>query len=121
MFLCPVSKHSHDLRVAGLAVCGVGVDDVPAVGRPRREVTAAAVMGELDPALGSDLHDIDVLSAGCAGAVLAVPGEGKELAVWRPGDRCGVATVGHTLHGRAVGVHDVELRQAGASADPGDL
>ena len=67
------------------AVGGVGEDDVPAVGGPGGEVAAADVVGELDPALGRDLHDVDVLSAGSAGAVLAVPGEGDELAVGRPG------------------------------------
>ena len=35
--------------------------------------------------------------------------------------RGSVAAVGHALHAGAVGVHDVELRQAGAAADPGDL
>ena len=71
--------------------------------------------------LVATLHDVDVLAAGSAGAVLAVPGEGEELAVGRPGGRGGVAAVGHALHAGAVGVHDVELRQAGAAADPGDL
>ena len=96
-FLRAVGQHGHDLHVAGFAVSGVGIDDMPSVGRPGREVAAAAVVSELNPALGGDFHDVDVLSAGCAGAVLAIPGEGEELAVGRPGGRGGVAAVGHAL------------------------
>ncbi len=43
---------------------------------------------------------------------------------WPLGDQegdAGVAAVGEALHAGAVGVHDVELREAGASADPCDL
>src|SRR5258705_5455566 len=94
---------------------------MPAVGGPGGKVAAATVVGKLDPALGGDLHDVNILSPGCAGAILAIPGEGEKLTVGRPGDRCGVTAVGHALDGGAVRVHDVELGQAGASADPGDL
>src|ERR1700678_4133663 len=78
-------------------------------------------MSELNPFLGGDLHDIDVLPPGRSGTILAVPCEGEELAVGRPGRRSCVTALGHALYRRAVGAHDVELRQAGASADPGDL
>src|SRR5258705_5766757 len=94
---------------------------MPAVGGPGGKVAAATVVGKLDPALGGDLHDVNILSPGCAGSVLAVPGEGEKLAVGRPGDRCGVTAVGHALDGGAVCIHDVKLGKAGASADPGDL
>ena len=116
-----VGEHGPDAHVVGAAVGGVGVDDVAVVGRPGGEVAAAAVVGELGPFPGGDLHDVDVLSAGRSGAVLAVPGEGEELSVGRPGGRGGVSSVGHLLHAGAVGVHDVELGQAGAVADEGDL
>jgi hypothetical protein len=99
----------------------VGEGDVAAVGGPGGEVAAADVVGELDPLLGGDLHDVDVLSAGSAGAVLTIPGEGEELAVGGPGDRGCIAAVGHAGDAGAVGVHDVELGKAGAAADPGDL
>src|ERR1700723_3564769 len=120
-FLGSVRQHGPDLHVSGASVGGIGVDDVPAVGRPGRKVTATAVVGELNPAFGGDLHHVDVLTTGCSGTIFAVPCKGEELAVGRPGRRRCVTTVGHTLYRRAVSVHDVELRQAGASADPGDL
>src|SRR5882757_4186644 len=78
-------------------------------------------MGKLNPAFGGDLHDVDVLSTRCAGAVFSVPGEGEKLPVGRPGDRCGISAVGHALYGGAIAIHDVELGKADASADPGDL
>src|SRR5580704_2889460 len=72
-FLRSVRQHGPDLHVSGASVSGIGVDDVSAVGRPGRKVTATAVVGELDPSLGGDLHHIDVLATGCSGAILAVP------------------------------------------------
>src|SRR5665213_654360 len=83
-FLGSVGEHGHDARVRGLAVGCIGENDVAAIGGPGRKVAAADVVGELNPTLGGDLHDVDVLSAGCSGAVLAVPGEGEELAVGGP-------------------------------------
>ena len=99
----PSASMVQMLGVAGAAAGAVGVDDVATVGGPGREVAATAVVGELDPALeGGDLHDVDVLSAGGSGAVLAIPGEGDELAVGRPRGGGGVAAVGEAIDAGAV-------------------
>src|SRR5579871_2126388 len=76
-----VGQHSPNLHVGVFAVGGVSEDDMTAVGRPGGEVAGAYVVGELNPALGGDLHDVDVTAAGGAGAVLAIPCEGEEVSV----------------------------------------
>src|SRR6185437_2885032 len=83
VLLCAVHKHRPDL---GSAADGALEDNMPVIGRPRGIVVTAGFVCELDPlerATG-DVHHIDILAAGCAGAVFAIPGEGKPLAAWRP-------------------------------------
>ena len=48
-----VGQHGPDLFGAGSA--GLE-DDVAAIGRPGREVVAAAIMSHLDPLLARDIH-----------------------------------------------------------------
>ena len=67
--------------------------------------------------LAGDVHHVDVLSAGIAGTVLAVPTEGQHAAVGRPRRRDGIAAVGHALHIGAILIHHVDLRLARAPAD----
>ena len=92
-----------------------------AVGGPGGKVAAADFMGELNPALGGDFHDVDVLTAGGAWAVFTIPGKGDELAVGGPGGGGCITAVSHAGDAGAVRVHDVELGKASAAADPGDL
>ena len=86
-------------------------------------VVAAGVVRELKPLQrpAGNIHHVDVLAAGGARAVFAVPGEGEPLAVRRPRGRNRIAAVGHALNVGAILVHGVDLRQAGAAADPGNL
>src|ERR1700761_6433280 len=79
-----VGEHGHDACVVGTAVGRVCVDEMTAVRRPGGEVAATSVVRELNPFFRGDLHDVDVLSAGGARTVLAIPGEGDELAVGGP-------------------------------------
>src|SRR6201996_2247602 len=79
-----VGEHGHDACVVGTTVGRVCVDKVTAVRRPGGKVATTSIVGELNPLLGGNLHHIDVLSTGGAGAILAVPGEGEELAVGGP-------------------------------------
>src|SRR5271165_893933 len=69
LLLGAVGEHGPDLA---FAVDGALEDDVAAVGRPGGEIVGAGVMGKLLPALGGDVHYVDVLTAGRAGTVLAV-------------------------------------------------
>src|SRR4051812_11236653 len=96
-------------------------DDVAAVRRPRWIIAHPQLMGELHPALGSDVHHVDVLSAGSTRAIVAAPREGEELPVRRPRRRDGVTTVSHALQVGAIGVHDVDLRKPGAAAHERNL
>src|SRR5579859_1723458 len=106
MLFGAVGEHGPDLVVA---IDGALEDQVAAVGRPAGEIVAAGVVCELDPTLGGDVHDVDVLPAGSAGTVFAVPAEGEELAVGGPGRGDGVTAVGHALDVGAVDVHGVDL------------
>src|SRR4051812_17758821 len=92
-----------------------------AVRRPRGKVATADIVSQLNPTLGRDFHHIDILPARSSGTIFAIPGEGKELSVWRPRWRCRISSIRHAADRRSVRIHDVELRQTGTSADPCDL
>src|SRR6185437_2520070 len=79
-----VGEHGHDACVVGTTVRRVCVDEMTAVRRPGGKVAASSVVGELNPLLGGNLHHVDVLTTGGARTILAVPGEGEELAVGGP-------------------------------------
>src|SRR5579859_2105468 len=68
-----IRKHGPNLS---MIADGALKDDVAAVGRPAWEVVCACIVGELNPTLGCNVHHVDILAAGCTGAVFAVPGEG---------------------------------------------
>ena len=91
------------------------------IGRPARKIVAARVVRQLNPLLAGDVHQIKLVGTGFSGSVLAHPGEGQELAVRRPIWRDRVTLIGKALDVGAVRFHGVDLRQAGASADEGDL
>ena len=77
-------------------------------------------MSELDPSLGSDLHNVDVLTARGSGPYLRSQAKARN---WPLGDQEGEVayppSVMRVTAGASV-VHDVELGQAGAATDPGD-
>src|SRR5882724_2079568 len=72
---CAIGQDGPDL---GVPACRAGIDEMASIGRPRREVTASGVVGDLDPFLTGDLHHVDILATRCTGAVLTVPGKGDE-------------------------------------------
>src|ERR1035441_7812545 len=113
-----VGEHGPDFSVAA---DGALNDDVASVRSPGGEVVASGFVGDLKPALAGDVHDVDILTAGIAGPVLAVPTEGEELAIGSPGGGYGIPAVGQALNVGAVLVHGVDLRLPGAPADPGQL
>src|SRR3954452_22714799 len=113
-----IGKHGPYLRVsANLAF----KHDMPPVRRPAWEIIAPRIVRKLQPALAGDVHDVDVLPARRAGAVLPVPTKGEHGAVGRPGRRDGVASIRQPLDVGSVLVHGVDLRKAGAAAYPRDL
>src|ERR1700733_5838916 len=118
MLLGAIGKHGPYFGPATLFALEY---DVPPIRRPGRKILPSLVMGELGPAFAGNVHDVDVLTAWCAGTVLAVPGKSQELPVRRPGWRGRVATVCQALHAGSIRVHHVDLRQAGAAAAPGNL
>src|SRR6266568_802950 len=120
MLLCPVGEHRPNLRVAA---DGSFKDDVTPIGRPGREVVAARFMGELEPTqrLAGDVHYINILAAGRARTVFAIPAKGEELSVGRPRRRDCVTAVGQALDIGAVLIHGVNLRQPRTAAHPGNL
>src|ERR1700753_3951971 len=95
--------------------------DVPSIRRPGWKILPSLVVGELGPALAGNVHDVDVLPARRARTVLAVPCEGHELSVRRPGGRRLIAAVGQTLYVRSIRIHGVDLRQSSPAAAPGYL
>src|SRR5579859_5678288 len=96
-------------------------DNVTAIRRPAGKIIATRVVGELHPLLAGNIHQIKVVRARLSRPVLALPGEGKKLSVWRPVWRDRVTLLGDPLHVGAVGLHGIDLRQAAASAYEGDL
>src|SRR5205085_10061195 len=78
-------------------------------------------MRQLLPLFRSDVHDVNILRAGSAGAVAPDPGKGYKLRVGRPRRRDGISLVGEALCVTAVGIHQLSLRQTGWAADPDDL
>src|ERR1700757_4434379 len=88
------------------------------VGSPVWEVVGTSVMSQLNPALGCDVHDVDILATGSARAILAIPAEGQELPIRGPARRNGVTAISQALNVCTVLVHGVNLRQSGASAYP---
>src|SRR3569623_216739 len=98
LLLCAVGEHRRDL---GFASNGAFEYDVAIVGRPGGEVVAAGLMGELHPAARGDVHEVDVLAAGSAGTIFAIPGEGEELAVGSPRGRDGIAAICETGDARS--------------------
>src|SRR5271157_4124863 len=118
MLLGAVGEHGPDFSVAA---DGALKDDVTSVRGPGGVVVASGFVGNLKPALAGDVHDVDILTAGVARPVLAVPTEGDELAVGSPGGRDSIAAVCQALDVGAVLIHDVDLRLPGAPADPGQL
>ena len=77
LLLRAVGQHRPDIAASAQRPLK---DNVAAIGSPAREVVAAGLVGELDPALAGHLHDVDVLPAGSSGAVLAVPTKGEKVA-----------------------------------------
>ena len=81
MLLGAVGQHRPNLR----AVPDLPLEhNVAPIGRPRRKIVAACLMRGLQPALAGDIHHVDVLPAGIAGAVFAVPAKGQQAPVRRP-------------------------------------
>ena len=111
-----VGEHGPDLARA--AASGLE-DDVAAVGSPGGAFVAAGIAGDFDGFVGGrgSIHDVDVVIARGT-----TPGEGKKLTVGRPGGVDDVAHIGKFDLTRigAVGVHEIELRNAAAIADEGD-
>src|SRR5580658_4132649 len=118
MLLSSVGEHRPDFSAtAG----GALEDDVASVGGPGRKVVAARFVRNLQVVLAGEVDYVNVVAAGVAGAVFAIPAEGQQLPIGRPGRADGIAAVSDALHIGAVDVHGVDLRQAGTSAHPGDL
>src|SRR5271154_5342775 len=109
MELGTVGEHHPNFLPAGAA--GLK-DDMAAVGRPGWRIVASAIVSELYPLLAGNIHQIDVTRARLAGAILASPGQSKELAIRRPAWVDGIALIGHALQVGAVGFHGVDLGQA---------
>ena len=91
---------------------------MPPVGRPTGPLVPPRVPRELDNLPGGYVHDVDVVIA-----VAPSRTEGQQLSVGRPR---WINDVGHVrqrqlLHVRAVGVHQVKLRQSSTIAHEGYL
>jgi len=90
---------------------------VAAVGSPTGAFVAAGIASDFDGLTRDDVHNVDVVvTTGPA------PTEGKQLSIGRPS---GIDDVTHVwqikfLGVGAVGVHEIELRNATAIADIGD-
>src|ERR1700678_499510 len=118
MELGAVGQHLPDFFFAGAA----GLKDyVAAIGRPRREIVASAIVGELNPLFAGDIHQINIGGAGFSGAIFPGPCKSQKLSVGRPVGRDGIALVRHTLLVGAVSLHGINLRQPSAAAYEGDL
>src|SRR6516162_529563 len=99
LLLGAVGEHGPDLAVT--------VDlslkhDVPAIGSKAGKIVATRITGKLQPALAGDVHYVDILPAGRARTVFAVPTEGQHRAARRPRRRDGISPVGHAQHVRPV-------------------
>nr|UXE45679.1 hypothetical protein Hi04_10k_c5190_00017 [uncultured bacterium] len=89
--------------------------------RPRGKVVAAAIVRQLHPLLAGNIHQVNIGRAWLAGAIFANPGKRKKLPVRSPVRRHRIALIRHALLVAALSLHGVDLRQAGASTDEGDL
>src|SRR4051812_24825333 len=78
-------------------------------------------MRQLDPLFAGYIHDVDILRAGSTGAVVANPGKSQELTVGRPRWRDCVTLVSESLNVGSIGIHHINLREAGAAAHESDL
>ena len=67
-----IGEHGPDLLTTGAA----GLKhDVPAVRRPRGEIIAATIVGQLHPLSAGNVHDVYILRSGCAGTIVPNPGK----------------------------------------------
>ena len=88
------------------------------VGSPTGALVAARVARQFHELAGDNFHHIEIIVS-----VRAPPAESQQLAVGRPRRINDVAHVGQIDFGlaRSVRIHRVELRDAAAVADEGDL
>src|SRR4051812_6279462 len=106
VLLGAIGQHCPDLAMsADLSL----KDDVPAVWGPGGKIVAAGLMGELQPTLAGDIHDVDVLPARRARPVFAIPTEGEHGSVGSPGRRDRVASIRQALDVGSVLIHCVDL------------
>src|SRR5215471_15381720 len=92
-----------------------------AIRRPTGEIVAPGVMGQLYELPRCNIHQINVLPSRSTGTIMPDPREGQRHAVWGPCRRDSIPLLCNLLHVAAVRVHEEDLRQSGASADPGNL
>jgi len=81
MLIGSIGKHRPYLRAAALLALE---HNVSSVRRPGRKVIGPGIVRQLLPALGRDIHDVDILTARRARTILAIPTEGEKLPVAGP-------------------------------------
>src|ERR1035441_3159428 len=118
MLLSTIRQHGPDLILPSGSSLKY---EMTAIRRPAWKIVAPGVMRQLNPLQRRNVHHINVLPTWCSRAVFAIPRESQKLPAWRPRRRHGIATIRHGLNIAAIGIHDVNLWQPGASAHPGYL
>ena len=77
VLICPIGEHRPDLCAAALLPFK---NNVACIRSPRGKIVRSRLVRQLLPALGRNVHDVDVLAAWRARSVLPIPAERQELA-----------------------------------------